>query len=147
MTRVAVATSEPQRGPITSINVTPLVDITLVLLIIFMVTARVVVNRQALDLDLPKAATGGAVQEIFSVALPAGGGIEIDGERVLADDHVIARARAARALHRDLRAVVHADARVPHGHVMHALDLLRQSGVTKIGFGVVPTAPVERAAR
>ena len=140
-----MASSEPQRGPITSINVTPLVDITLVLLIIFMVTARVVVNRQALDLDLPKAATGNAVQEIFSVALPAGGGIEIDGERVRADDDVIARARAARARHRDLRAVVHADARVPHGQVMHVLDLLRQSGITKIGFGVVPVLQAQRA--
>lgn len=141
-----MAFNDPQRGPITSINVTPLVDITLVLLIIFMVTARVVVNRQALDLDLPKAATGSPVQEIFSVALPADGGIEINGERMRADDDVIARARRARALHRDLRAVVHADARVPHGRVMRALDLLRQSGVTKIGFGVVPGAPAERAA-
>ena len=142
-----MASSDPERGPITSINVTPLVDITLVLLIIFMVTAKLVVNRQAVDLDLPKAATGSPVQEIFSVALPAGGGIEINGERMQADDDVIARARAARALHRDLRAVVHADARVPHGQVMHALDLLRQSGVIKIGFGVVPVAHGERVAR
>jgi biopolymer transport protein ExbD len=142
-----VASSDPQRGPITSINVTPLVDITLVLLIIFMVTAKVIVNRQALDLDLPKAATGNPVQEIFSVALPAGGGIEINGERVRADTDVVARARAARALHRDLRAVVHADANVPHGQVMHALDLLRQSGVSKIGFGVVPLAPALPMAR
>jgi biopolymer transport protein ExbD len=142
-----VASSNLERGPITSINVTPLVDITLVLLIIFMVTAKVVVNRQALDLDLPKAATGNPVQEIFSVALPAGGGIAVNGERMRADADVIARARAARALHRDLRAVVHADASVPHGQVMHALDLLRQSGVSKIGFGVAPEAlalPVTR---
>ena len=142
-----MASSDPGRGPITSINVTPLVDITLVLLIIFMVTARVVVNRQALDLDLPKAATGSPVQEIFSVALPASGGIEINGERLRADSDVIARARAARAQHQDLRAVVQADARVPHGQVMHALDLLRQSGVTKIGFGVVPVVRAARAAR
>ena len=142
-----MAANDPGRGPITSINVTPLVDITLVLLIIFMVTARVVVNRQSLDLELPKAATGNAVQEIFSVALSAGGGIEINGERMTADGEVIARARAARAHHRDLRAVVHADARVPHGQVMHALDLLRQSGVTKIGFGVVPMPQAKRAAR
>lgn len=141
-----MAASDPGRGPITSINVTPLVDIMLVLLIIFMVTARVVDNRQSLDLDLPKAATGNAVQEIFSVALPAGGGIEINGERMKADGDVIARARAARALHRDLRAVVHADARVPHGQVMHTLDLLRQSGVTRIGFGVVPLPQAGRGA-
>ncbi|HEY6727619.1 MAG TPA: biopolymer transporter ExbD [Polyangiaceae bacterium] len=140
-----MAASDPQRGPITSINVTPLVDITLVLLIIFMVTARVVVNRQALDLDLPKAATGNPVQEIFSVALPADGGIEINGERVRTDDDLVTRARLARARHRELRAVVHADARVPHGRVMRALDLLRQSGVEKIGFGVVPVPQTERA--
>lgn len=142
-----MASSDPQRGPITSINVTPLVDITLVLLIIFMVTAKVIVNRQALDLDLPRAATGNPVQEIFSVALPAAGGIEINGERMRADADVVARARSARALHPDLRAVVHADVNVPHGQVMHALDLLRQSGVSKIAFGVVPLAQPKPVAR
>lgn len=141
-----MASSDPQQGPITSINVTPLVDITLVLLIIFMVTAKLVVTRSAVDLDLPKAATSHTVQEMFSVRLPARGGIEINGEPLQTDDDVVARARAARGLHHDLRALVQADAIVTHGRVLHTLDLLRQSGVSKIGFGVVPVVASEPSA-
>jgi biopolymer transport protein ExbD len=70
---MAAASSRSSNGAITGINVTPLVDITLVLLIIFMVTAKLVVRRDAMTLDLPKATTGAEVQEIFSVAILADG--------------------------------------------------------------------------
>ena len=56
---------------ISAINVTPLVDITLVLLIIFMVTAKIIVS-QSLPMDLPKAAQGQEVQQIFGVDLTWG---------------------------------------------------------------------------
>jgi biopolymer transport protein ExbD len=127
---------------ITGINVTPLVDITLVLLIIFMVTAKLIVRRDALPLDLPKAATGSEVQEIFSVVLFAAGGTQIDGTSVATDDDILPRARAARgaAANEDLRAVIKADGAVPHRRVMHVLDLLRRAGISKIGFGVEPDA-------
>jgi biopolymer transport protein ExbD len=131
---------------ITGINVTPLVDITLVLLIVFMVTAKLIVRRAALPLDLPKAATGGEVQEVFSVVLLAGGGTQIDGDSVASDEAVLPRARSARALDADLRAVIKADGVVPHRRVMHVLDLLRQAGVSRIGFGVEPdTTPAASA--
>ena len=62
-------------GMINGINVTPLVDIMLVLLIIFMVTAKLVVAPEsALGVQLPKAASGDAVQVIFSVQLTRQGG-------------------------------------------------------------------------
>jgi biopolymer transport protein ExbD len=65
-------------APITGINVTPLVDITLVLLIIFMVTPKLVVSR-ALPLDLPKAATGSEVQQVFALSLAADGSTFVNG--------------------------------------------------------------------
>jgi len=123
-------------GPITSINVTPLVDITLVLLIIFMVTAKLVVRRDAMTLDLPKAATGAEVQEIFNVAVLADGSLRLDGQPIR-DVPLRERATAALAANHDLRAVIQAEGAVPHRTVMHVLDLLRQAGVSKIGFGVV----------
>ena len=55
--------SDKPSAPITGINVTPLVDITLVLLIIFMVTAKLVVSR-AMPMDLPKAATAGSLRAL-----------------------------------------------------------------------------------
>jgi biopolymer transport protein ExbD len=127
-----------QEGPITGINVTPLVDVTLVLLIIFLVTAKLIVGRQALPVDLPQAATGQRVQEIFSLVLSASGATELNGERLAGDDHLLERARAARSTTSELRAVIKADADVPHGRVIHTLDLLRQAGISKIGLGVEP---------
>src|SRR5260370_36406125 len=90
---------------ITGINVTPLVDITLVLLIIFMVTTKIVLN-QAVPLDLPKAATGTSdVQVVFSIVLAVDGRTIVDGRLVPNDDAVLALARHAQSQHADLRAV------------------------------------------
>jgi biopolymer transport protein ExbD len=138
---VGFSSSKPTQ-PITGINVTPLVDITLVLLIIFMVTAKLVVSR-AVPMDLPRAATGGEVQEIFSLALLASGELQVDGRAVTDDRELLALARAARTRNRELRAVVRADGTVAHSRVMHALDVLRQAGVVRIAFAVTPGPLVE----
>jgi biopolymer transport protein ExbD len=128
--------------PITGINVTPLVDITLVLLIIFMVTAKLVVSR-AMPMDLPSAATGGEVQEVFSVSLAATGSTQVDGAACPDDATLLRLSRAAQARNTELRAVLRADGSVPHSRVMRTLDILRQAGVGRIAFAVVPGAPVE----
>jgi len=126
---------------ITGINVTPLVDITLVLLIIFMVTTKIVLN-QSVPLDLPKAATGTSeVQVVFSIVLVADGRTMVDGKLVANDEAVLALARDAQSQHTDLRAVIKADSAVTHGRVIHVLDLLKQAHVSKIAFGVSPVAP------
>ena len=133
--------SRSPSGAITGINVTPLVDITLVLLIIFMVTAKLIVSHKAMNVDLPKAASGNEVQEIFSVVLLASGATQANGESIPDDESVLSLARTAQTENRDLRAVIKADGTVPHSRVMHVLDLLRQAGVGKVGFGVVPLPP------
>jgi biopolymer transport protein ExbD len=130
--------------PITGINVTPLVDITLVLLIIFMVTAKLVVSR-AMPMDLPKAATGGEVQQVFSLSLGADGTSRVDGALVAHDADLLRLARAALAQHSESRAVLRADGAVPHSRVMHALDILRQAGLVRVAFGVLPGPAVETA--
>ena len=123
---------------ITGINVTPLVDITLVLLIIFMVTTKIVLN-QTVPLDLPKAATGTPdVQLVFSIVLAADGRALVDGKAIANDDAILQLARDAQQGHPDLRAVIKADAAVTHGRVIHVLDLLKQAKVSKIAFGVTP---------
>lgn len=125
---------------ITGINVTPLVDITLVLLIIFMVTTRIVLN-QTVPLDLPKAASGTSeVQVVFSIILTADNRTFVDGKAIANDDAILPLARDAQAEHQDLRAVIKADSAVTHGRVIHVLDLLKQGHVSKIAFGVTPVA-------
>jgi biopolymer transport protein ExbD len=134
--------SSKPSAPITGINVTPLVDITLVLLIIFMVTAKLVVSR-AMPMDLPKAATGGEVQSVFSVALRAEGGTFVNGAAVGDDLALLVSARKALADNAELRAVVQADGDVSHRRVLHALDLLRQAGISRVAFGVESGPPAE----
>ena len=126
-------------GMVEGINVTPLVDITLVLLIIFMVTAKIIVS-QALPLDLPKAAAGQEVQMVFSVELRANGDMVVDGKKLATDDAVLPLAKEAQAKTPDLRAVIRAETTVQHGRVLHSLDLLKRAGITKIAFGVTPVA-------
>lgn len=131
--------------PITGINVTPLVDITLVLLIIFMVTAKLVVSN-AIPMDLPKAATGGEVQQVFSLALGADGRVSVDGTTLDGDRELLEHATAALRRSPELRAVIQADGEVPHRRVMSALDVLRQAGLSRIAFGVQRVEPLAGTA-
>jgi biopolymer transport protein ExbD len=129
---------------ITGINVTPLVDITLVLLIIFMVTTSMIVRTQAVQLDLPKAATGQSdVQAVFSVVLTADGKTLVDSKAVSGDDAIPALAKESLAQHPDMRAVIKADSAVQHGRVIHVLDLLKKEHVNKIAFGTVQPTPAK----
>jgi biopolymer transport protein ExbD len=120
------------------INVTPLVDIMLVLLVIFMVTAKLIVS-QTMPMDLPKAATGGEQQVVFSVAANAQGELSVDSKPVANDLELLAKAKQARAANPELRAVIRADAALSHGRVVRVMDLLKQGGISKIAFGVDPT--------
>lgn len=138
---MAGGASDGGNDEINSINVTPLVDITLVLLIIFMVTAKIIVS-QSVPLDLPKAASGQEVQTVFSIILLADGTTEVDSHSVANDDAVFALAGEAQAKNPELRAVIKADSSVPHGRVIHVLDLLKQAKVSKIAFGVSPVPPM-----
>ena len=129
-----------ERGIISGINVTPLVDITLVLLIIFIVTAKIMVTP-AVPLDLPRAASAETVQVIFSILLPADGRVLVNGAAVGSDALLVDKASAARRDNPELRVVIHADGAVPHRRVMHILDQLRaRAGVQHIAFGAIPEA-------
>jgi biopolymer transport protein ExbD len=131
---LTVAGSSQDGDEITGINVTPLVDVTLVLLIIFMVTAKLVMS-QALPLDLPKAATASETQTLYMVSIDGDGVISADGVAMNDDTTLRASARQAQRKTPELRAVLSASARVNHGRVMHVLDVLREVGVAKVAFG------------
>ncbi len=132
-------------GLISAINVTPLVDVTLVLLVIFMVTAKIIV-AQGMPMDLPKAASGEVLQSVFSVELTMDGKALVDSKVVPNDEAISALAKDAKGKNKDLRAVIRADRKVEHGRVIHVLALLKRAGVAKIAFAVSPLAegvPVE----
>lgn len=122
---------------IAEINVTPLVDITLVLLIIMMVTAKIIA-APAVPLELPRASKTEEVQVVMSITLPAHGAPLVNGVAVVDDAAILAKAREAVARDADVRAVISADGSVPHRRVIRVLDILKVAGIAKLAFGATP---------
>ena len=77
---------------------------------------------------------------MFSVELTADGKTRVDSEAAGDDEAIVPLAKKAKAKNKDLRAVIRADKKVEHGRVIHVLDLLRRSGISKIAFAVTPSA-------
>jgi len=134
---MAAPSGQAVNGIIAGINVTPLVDVMLVLLVIFIVTAKIIVTP-AVPLDLPHAAHGEEVQVVLSVTVPVRGPMLVNGAVLPNDEALEEQARAALASDQDLRAVIQADGDVPHRRVIHVLDLLKGAGLTRVAFGALP---------
>jgi len=129
------ASVEEHDDEITGINVTPLVDITLVLLIIFMVTATYVV-KEAIEVDLPRAASGGqTVGPTLAFALDREGKLYLDGAPATAQA-ARAAVRAAVARSAEARAIISADRAVSHGRVVEVIDLVKREGLTRFAIDV-----------
>ena len=124
--------------PILGINVTPLVDVTLVLLIVFMITAKAIASP-AIPLPLPKSSKPGSVEAVLRVEVAPNGALSIDGT-TMTDGASLARSAAARAqalgTGRDTRAVIATAKTASHGSVITAIDALRSVGIEKIAFAV-----------
>lgn len=131
-------------GLISEINVTPLVDITLVLLIIMMVAAPILANNPSIKVELPKAATGDETQKT-TLALtlardPAGGyRIYANGEPT---DEAQLRLKLPELLtkDRDLQVIIAADKSISYGDVVHIVDLVKALGVHKFALNTDPTS-------
>ena len=132
------------RGRIISdINVTPLVDIMLVLLIIFMVTTTVIV-KDSIQVRLPEAATGESKKvSMLAVTINEKGKLFMNGEGV-SEDGIRRHIRRERRRGAKLEAVIAADKAVAHGRVVRIIDLVRGEGVTKFAIHVLKR---EKAAK
>lgn len=124
---------------ISGINVTPLVDITLVLLIIFMVTATYIVSP-SIKVDLPRAASGSdQTKTTLLLTLGKDGSQHLNGQA--ADDDAVVRFIGATLPNNpDLQAVIAADRVVPHGRVVHLIDVVKRAGVKRFAINVEPQA-------
>src|SRR5262245_63704457 len=130
------ATAQSDDDLITGINVTPLVDITLVLLVILMVTASYVASR-SIPMDLPKGATGESTPLTLAVSIDKDGKTFLDAAAI--DEPALrARIKSAHDADPETRAVIAADGRVSHSHVVHVIDLLRRENVTKFAINIDP---------
>ncbi len=131
-----------QRNRVMSeINITPLTDVMLVLLVIFMVTTPLIM-KAAIDINLPKAhAKPEAVVQQIRITLAADGRLLLDGER-LTLEQLGPRLRERFTAGTDNNVTVAADERVPYGDAVRVLDIARQAGANKLILAAEP-APVK----
>ena len=128
--------SDEGEGAITGINVTPLVDVILVVLIIFMATAPIIARR-AIKLDLPKAAVHEKMAtDALNVALDGSRRLTLSGKTVTPEQLKKALALAI-AVNAAQPVAVSADRTLPYGEVAALLDDIRAAGVRKVGLEVV----------
>ena len=141
------ASMSRRRGIIAEINVTPLVDIMLVLLIIFMLTAHLIA-RQAIEIELPRASQSTTLPPTtLAIALKADGAIFLD-DKPVTPEALRAAIRAAVARDPKSQAVIAGDKRVSHGRVVWVLDTVKSLGITQFAIQIDPaaiTAPGEGA--
>ncbi len=124
-----------KKGMITEINVTPMVDVVLVLLVIMMVSATYIVS-QSLKVELPKAANGAdSVQSLAAVTITKGGGTYYN-QKPIAESELATKLHEAHANNPEVNLIVSADKEVPHGKVVHVIDVARGEGIFKFAINV-----------
>lgn len=120
---------------ISEINVVPLVDIILVVLIIFMVTAPMFI-KPTINVNLPKAASGDkTTASKLNIALTADGRINLNGTFV---NEEVVRTKALEEVtkNQEVQAIISADKDVPHGKVVSLLDIVKTAGVKKFAISI-----------
>jgi biopolymer transport protein ExbD len=127
-------TSSNSDESITGINVTPLVDVVLVLLVVLMVTVTYLASR-AIPVDLPTGKTGEAHAAPLTVSLTKSGALYVDGVPC-SEQELREKLSVARRAEPELRAVIAADGAVPHRRVIGIIDLLRQEHVDRFAINV-----------
>jgi len=122
---------------ITAINVTPLVDIVLVLLIILMVTASYIVSK-SIPMDLPDAQSGDeSPPRQMTISIDREGQLYLDAEAI-SWEALAQEARRFRQAEAEPRAVIAADREVSHGQFIRVVDVLRTAGITRYAINVNP---------
>ena len=126
-------------GSISDINVTPLVDVMLVLLIIFMVTAPIL--HQGVSVELPRVATGAlaGADEQLVVNVSKTGQVQLN-DTAYALPELTEKLRAIAADRKDRPLYVRADQAASYGQVMRVMAAVRAAGVVRIGLVTEPPA-------
>ena len=118
---------------ITNINVTPFVDVVLVILVVFIVTAKLIVAR-GVEIDKPKAATGGEVQSTLRVSVTDKGDLYVNGDKFADDAAAVVRIKQIAAATSKPKAIIAGSRKGAYGNVMHAIDLVQQAGISAIAL-------------
>lgn len=132
---MAVDASSSREGTTTiaQINVTPLVDVMLVLLVIFMVTAPIIQQGVQVNLPQTKASAVPAAEEPLIVTVAKNGKIYLN-DNAVSDTELGAKLRAIKKLQADKQVYLRADQDVRYGIVMKTIAEIKQAGIEKLGM-------------
>jgi biopolymer transport protein TolR len=124
---------------ISQINVTPLVDVMLVLLVIFMVTAPII--QQGVQVNLPQAKAGAitGTEELLVVTIAKNGKLYLN-DNVMTLDELGKKLRAIRKLQADKQVYLRADQDVRYGLVMKTIAEIKQAGIERLGMVTRPSS-------
>lgn len=133
---MAADLSETESGaPISAINVTPFVDVVLVLLVIFMITAPALM-KDVIGIQLPKASSGDSkAPESLGVAVTRQGQFLLNGNPVTADA-LTEEVKKELAKNPQIQAIISADREAQHGDVVRAIDLIKNAGLQRFAFQI-----------
>ena len=128
----------PRTAPMSEINMTPLIDVMLVLLVIFMITAPLMTSSLKLELPRSDAARPGDTPLFISISIDATGQLYVDTEPV---DATQLNARLLDAARRNPQTELQlrADRAVPYGRVAELIGSAHKAGLVRIGFVTEPT--------
>jgi biopolymer transport protein TolR len=125
--------SQQRLAPMSEINVTPMVDVMLVLLVIFILTAPLMTSAIRLDLPQSEGAQAGAAPQSMVLVVDAQGRFFLSDQPITTEalrTQLTSAARRNPLTELELRA----DASVPYGRVVEAMGLAHQAGLSRIGF-------------
>lgn len=132
---MAGASNQNDDEPIAAINVVPLVDVILVVLIIFMVTAPLVL-KPVIDINLPKSSSGDeAPAAPLNVALSANGQLMVNGEASTTEQLALIATKTA-SEKPDTAAILQADKSVTLESLTAIIDVIKSAGIKKVAFSI-----------
>jgi biopolymer transport protein TolR len=123
----------PASQPMSDINMTPLIDVMLVLLVIFIITAPLMTSSLALELPRSEGARPSDAPAFIALAVDAQGRFFV-GDEALPAARLAERVRAAAARNPQTEVQLRADSHVPYGRVAELIGLVQEAGLTRIGL-------------
>jgi biopolymer transport protein ExbD len=127
--------SNSESDEIGYINITPMVDVLLVLLVIFMVTANFL-KMESVNINLPKVSSADPnIAKSVQIALTVSGKLLMEDTEIT-EERMISKLTQEAKYRPNMRVTLSADERLSYGRIAHAMGLIRQSGVTRIALSV-----------
>jgi biopolymer transport protein ExbD/biopolymer transport protein TolR len=131
---------DPGARPMSDINMTPLIDVMLVLLVIFMITAPLMTTSLKLDLPKTEGARPSDAPLFIAVSVDAQGQLFV-GDEAVTPEQLLQRARDAARRDPATEVQLRADSRVPYGRVAELIGLVQEAGLSRVGFVTEAAAP------